>query len=114
MTNNKYYKPNVNMEWIRKSPFRHSGTLSTYEENVYTYKFPVYKSGNTYTLECEIILFENSGQVVLNVYDCSSKNKYTPFYSDYYGKNEVVISIHKRIDKEMCKLGIRRKRGKKR
>lgn len=112
MINNKYFKSKITMEWIRKSPFRYSNIFSDYEENAYSYRFPVYKNGGFTTLECEIVVFEKSGNVTLNVFEYGTRNKYAAFYCNEYGINSVVDSVHKRIQKELKKLGIVQKKVK--
>lgn len=112
MINNKYFKPKITAEWIRKSPFRHSNLFSDYEENAYSYRFPVHKSGGFITLECEIIIFEKSGNITLNVFEYGTRDKYAPFYCNDYGKNSVLDSVHERIRAELNKLGIVQKKVK--
>lgn len=112
MINNKYYKPNITIEWIRKSPFRYSNLFSSYEENAYSYRFPVYKSGGFITLECEIVLFEKSGNISLNVFEYGTRNKYASFYCREYGRSTVIDFVHKRISTELKKLGIVKKKLK--
>lgn len=104
---NNYYKPNITKEWVHNNPFlRYSGLYSTNEENAYTYKFPVYKSKGSTLLECELILFEKSGNATVNVYDYNTKIKYPTFYNNTYGKNIVVNTINKNISSEFKKFGI--------
>lgn len=112
MINNNYYKPNISKEWIHKSPFRYSNLFSTYEENAYSYRFPVHRSGGFTTLECEVIIFEQSGNVTLNVFDYGTRDKYAAFYCNTYGKNTVLDSIHEKIKSELAKLGIVQRKDK--
>lgn len=104
MINKKYYKPNITKEWIRMSPFRYS--FSDYDESVYTYRFPVYKSGIFTTLECELLLFDKSGKVAINVFEYGTRDKYAAFYCQDYGENKVLNSVNRNIEKEFEKLGI--------
>jgi len=110
MVNKKYYKPNITDEWIRKSPFRYS--FSDSDESAYVYRFPVYKNGSIITLEGEIILFNKSGNVALNVFKYGTREKYTSFYCSEYGSNKVLDVLHKNIQKEFYKLGIIQKEDK--
>lgn len=104
MINKKYFKPNITKEWIRLSPFRYS--FSDYEENAYTYRFPVYRSGYFITLECELILFDKTGDVEINVFEYGTRDKYAAFYCREYGENRVLNTVHNNINKEFEKLGI--------
>ena len=113
MINNKYYKSDITMEWIRKSPFRYSNLFSTYEENAYSYRFPVHKSGGYVTLECEITVFEQSGNITLNVFEYGTRNKYAAFYCNEYGKNLVLDSVNEKITSELKRFGIVQNKRKK-
>lgn len=86
------------------SPFRYS--FSDYDENAYVYKFPVYRSGYFITLECELILFDKTGDIEINVYEYGTRSKYAAFYCQKYGKNNILNVTYKNIEKEFQKLGI--------
>lgn len=109
MVNEKYYRPNITKEWIRKSPFRYS--FNDADEFAYTYRFPVHKSGTFVTLECELTVFDKTGDVRINVYDYGTRDKYAAFYCDYFGKNTVLESVHKKIKNELNKLGVVQMKG---
>jgi len=64
------------------------------------------------TLEGEIILFNKSGNVALNVFKYGTREKYTSFYCYEYGSNKVLDVLHKNIQKEFYKLGIIQKEDK--
>lgn len=102
-----YIKKNITKEWLQSNHFRYNKSYSDHEENVYTYRFPVYKYGCCVTLEAEILIFVNSGEVRINVYDSHTRNKYAPFYYREYGEYSTVINtINDKILKEFKKLGI--------
>lgn len=110
---NNYYKPNITKEWVATNPLlRYSGLYSTVEENAYSYRFPVYKTKGNTLLECELVIFETSGNVTTNVYKNGTRDKYSGFYNDEFGQNEVLNIIEKNIHKEFTKLGIIQKKNK--
>ncbi len=112
MITGTYYKPNITKEWIRKSPFRYS--FPDGDEEAYTYKFPVYKKDNKTLLESEIILFNKSEDVFVNVFRYGTNEKYCPYYSIFSNKNsEIIKKINRNILKEFHKLGIEKRKFKK-
>lgn len=113
LVQNNYYKPNITKEWVRSNPFlRYSGLYSTVEENAYSYRFPVYKNKGNTLLECELVLFETSGNATANVYKNGTRDKYSAFYNNEFGQNEVLNIIEKNIYKELKRLGIIEKKCK--
>jgi len=75
----------------------------------YTYRFSVYKYVDTITLECELVFTLQNGEVIINVYDKNTRNKYTPFYNVEYGNYDKILKIiNNRIEKELNKLDIRK------
>lgn len=108
----EYYKPNITKEWIRKSPFRYS--FLDVDEDIYKYKFPVYKKDNKILLESEIILFNKTGNISVNVFRYRTNEKYHPYYCIFSNNNnEVTKEIDKNIFKEFKKLGIKKRKSKK-
>ncbi|MBO7078655.1 MAG: hypothetical protein J6W64_02445 [Bacilli bacterium] len=81
------------------------------KENVYRHKFPVYKykNGTNVILEGEFILYSESGNVNVNVYNRNSGDLYAPFYFYEYGDFTPILDVvHRNINKEAAKLGIER------
>ena len=101
-----YQINNPTIENLRNHGIRYSTTLSTNEESVYVYRFPVYKYKRKTTLECEISVEVNSNIVIVNVYN-SNHSVYAPFYNDEYGNFEPLLEIiNKNIMIEFKKLGV--------
>lgn len=104
-------RKNVTKEWLLNNGFKYNKTLSYNDEDVYTYRrFPVYKNGNYTVLECEINYFDMSNEFKVDVYEYGTKYIYVPFYCIEYGNYKMILKIiHKRIEYELKKLGLKNK-----
>lgn len=106
---NTYTKDHVTKDWLLKNNFIYSSKFSDLDDDVYTHRFHVYKYGDAYILDCELSLFKNTGKVIVNVYDCNTRNIYAPFYHVEYGRYDGILSIiNERIGAELEKLKIRK------
>lgn len=110
ISNNKYIKPKITKEWLDRNNFKHNKILSYIEEEpVYTYRFPVHKSGYFTILECELSCVESTGVIKADVYDFGTRVKYAAFYQVEYGDyNCMLKNINKKIIEELKKLGIKK------
>lgn len=106
---NQYHKQGMTKEWLLSNGFRYSRVLSTDDEPVYTYRFPVYKYKNMIVLECEISVILGEDNVKLNVYDYNTNDKYAAFYYCEYGNyNKMLKIVWNKITDVLQKLGIER------
>lgn len=76
----------------------------------YYHKFPLtkYRSKTTSvtTLECELCINSETGEVSVDVYDINH-NIYTPFYANRFGGYDYILEkIEDEIFKETTRLGI--------
>lgn len=105
-----YYKmKNVSKNRLEKLGFRLSELYSSAEENIYTYRFPVYKYREVPTLEAEIMVCLETGEAWINVFDKSTRNRYASWYCKEMGfgtPNKVVDIIEENIAKKIKQLGI--------
>ena len=107
LVENMYIKENVSKEWLQSNGFRRNRIFSNNEIDLYTYRFPVYRYGDTCTLECELSIVLQSGRVNIDVYDYSTRNKYAPFYCVKYGNySNIVNQINEKIQIELKRLEI--------
>ena len=105
--------PDTSKEWLLSNGFAYDKAL-TYAFNegdgvteVYSQKFPVYKSNNITTLECELSVFLGESEVKINVYDCATHSIYSPFYYYEYGNYDKIITwIWFKINQKLKKLNI--------
>lgn len=99
VSNNTYIKPKITKEWLIKNNFKYNKILSDIEEEiVYTYRFPVHKSGCFTILECELSCIESTGKIKINVYDYGTRVKYTAFLKN----------INRKINEELKRFGIKK------
>ena len=109
----EYTIPDTSKEWLLANGFTYDKAL-TYAINeegeaaeVYSQKFPVYRSDNIATLECELSVFLGESEVKINVYDCATHSMYAPFYYYKYGNYERITTwIWLRINQKLRKLNI--------
>lgn len=106
--NKKYVKQNISKEWLIANGFHYNKILSNEDGEVYTYRFPVYKYEGFIVLECELMAKLDEGDVLINVYEYSTTNKYAPFYYQEYGNYDKMLEcIWTKINKVIKKLGIK-------
>lgn len=113
LADGKYVKRNVDKNWLIKNNFKYSSILSDENEDIYTYRFPVYKNGGFTILECEIAVCLNTGDTNIDVFEYGTRDRYAPFYYVEYGNYDSMLkSINDCINPELKKLGINKKKGK--
>lgn len=101
-------KKNVTEKWLLDNHFRQNRIYSDGDLVAYTYRFPVYKYGSCVTLDGEIIIFLNNGEVRLNVFDSNTRNKYAPFYYNEYGDfTHMLRIITRNFEKQLNKFNIK-------
>jgi len=94
---------------LHQNGFRYNRIFSDEDNEAYTYRFSVYRYGDINTLDCELILILQTGEVSINVYDKNTRDKYAPFYNVEYGNYDKILDvINGRIEKELNKLDIRK------
>lgn len=87
--------------------FRFSRSLSDDENDVYTYRFPVFKYKKMIVLECELRVTLGEDKININVYDYNTNDKYAPFYYCEYGNyDEMLKIINDKIEYTLKKLAI--------
>lgn len=95
-------------EFLQKYRFRYSSYLSSYGDDVYTYKFPVVSYNRTTTVECEISVSILTGVVNVNVYKAGTKELYSTYYNREFGRCKFIDAIDMKIDKKLKELGIQK------
>lgn len=113
ITQTKYRKKNMTKEWLLANGFRYNRLFSGDKSEVYTYRFPLYRYNKFVTLECELQVVLGEDDIIVNVYDYGTNNKYAAFYYSEYGNySKFIKEIHYKIDKKLNKLGVKRKETK--
>ena len=98
-------------ENLERLGFRPSSYLSNYEETYYVYRFTVYRYRYIPTIEADIIVRLEDGEVSIDVFDKNTHGKYAAWYCrnvlGYFGENRVVEEIDRLIAKKLKQLGIK-------
>lgn len=101
-----YKMNNYSKEFLQKHKFRYSNYLSDYDDEIYTYKFPVISYNKTTTIECEIAVSTITGIANVNVYNAGTRELYVSYYNRGFGNCEIINFIDMKIDKKLKELGI--------
>lgn len=101
-------KCKLSKEQLLSKGFRFSKVFSDDENEVYTYRFPVFKYNKMIVLECELKYVLGEDQIDINVYDYNTNDKYAPFYCCEYGDYDKMLEIiWDKINHMLSKLGIK-------
>lgn len=110
ITNTSFTKNNISKQWLLANGFHYNRIFSNEEDEVYTYRFPVYKYNGFTILECELRVVLGDNNILVDVYDYNTINRYAPFYYQEYGNYTIMLKdIWNRINKKISKLQIERK-----
>lgn len=108
--NKEYVIPNPTKDKLLQLNFRHSKTLSNYEESIYILRSPICKYKKYTTIECVILTDINTGMVSIDVYDCNTNMLYPPCYNDNSsGYKNLLNIIEHRINNIISFIGIEEK-----
>lgn len=93
---------------LKSLGFRRYSPMCDGESSYYIYRFPVNRYLGTITLECELKIDSNTGDIRIDVYDMDH-DLFAMFYNEYTDFNEGLMSkINKCILAEFKRLGIER------
>ena len=109
-----YHKSNVTKEWLRKNGFHYSKDYSS-ESEIYTKRIPLHKYKKETTIEGEIAIEYESGDVIVNVVVAKTRSLYHPYYNTLCGNQDssLFCEIDKNIFNELRNYGITRKKVRK-
>ena len=107
LNNMKFIKQNISKQWLLTNGFHYNRIFSNEDCEVYTYRFPVLKCERFTVLECELKVILGEDNVIIDVYDYNTINRYTPFYYQEYGNyNKILEKIWTKISKVLGELRI--------
>lgn len=92
------YKLNLSTEKRKELGFHYDFSLEDY-----VYEFPVYKSNGITSLKCKLCIDDETGKILVNIYDMKDK-LYASYYNRRYGKSKIVLIIDKNIKKKLKEL----------
>ena len=100
-------KAKITKGYLNKNHFLFSKIFSDSDNEVYYYRFTVWRYGNAGVLEAEIRINTSNGQVNVGCYDAGTRNIYASWYSRDVGNSQVVEQIDEKIYNEIERLGIK-------
>lgn len=101
------YKLKTTKEDLYNKGFRYNSIMSDIETDCYSIRFPVLKYKKQTTLECELTIELQTGNVIINVFNYRTRDQYAPYYYVEYGKYDTLETIHNEINKYINKFGIK-------
>ena len=104
------YKLKTSKDDLYRKGFHYNKLMSDDNVEFYSMRFPVMKYKNTPTLECELTVELQTGQVQINVFNYGTNDVYAPYYSSEYGKYETLDKIDEVIKTRLKKLGAKEKK----
>lgn len=107
------YKLKTTKDELYHKGFYYNKLMSDEELDCYSVRFPVLKYNKQTTVECELTVELQTGNVIINVYNYRSNDIYVPYYNNEYGTYETLDTIQKAIDNHLKKLGAKNRGNKK-
>lgn len=105
-----YILKNHTIDNLKSLGFRRYSPMCDSESSYYIYRFPVNKYLGTTTLECELKVDSNTGDIRIDVYDMDHDLFAMFYYNEHINFYEGLMSrINKVILYELKKLGIEKK-----
>ena len=107
---NNYVLPNPDKIKLKEQGFHYNRSMSDSECDFYSLKFPVLQYLKSTTVEGEIIIDMNSGEIRVNAYNYGTKGCYTPFYRTKCDSvyKTIIQKINKVFKNMFSKVGIER------
>lgn len=105
----EYIMKDHSVKHLKSLGFHRYSIMCDEESSYYIYKFSVYKYLGTTTLECEIKVDINTGEIRVDVHDMDHE-VFSPFYDEQNPYKSFVSKINNVILEEFKKLGIKEKK----
>ena len=101
------YKLKTTKEDLYNKGFRYNVLMSDTETDCYSIRFPVLKYKKQTTLECELTVELQTGNVIINVFNYKTRDQYAPYYYVECGRYDTLEIIQNEINRYINKLGIK-------
>lgn len=110
LVHDNYILQNPDRKELKEHGFRYNREMSESGEEFYSLRFPVLQYHKSTTVEGEIIIDMDSGNIRVNAYNYGTKSCYPPFYNTVC--NEVYRVMIEKINKAFSdifnEVGIRK------
>lgn len=105
-----YIVKNPDRKELREHGFRYNKKMSDSEGEFYSFRFPVLQYAKSTTVEGEIVIDLNSGEVDVNAYSYGTKGYYPPFYQIECGEvyRPIIEKINKAFIQVFKKIGVKK------
>ena len=104
-----YYMKKRSKKHLETLGFSRSFLFSNEDEEYYWYRFPVYRYGDYILFECEMLCCIETGEVIIDVFDYKTRNRYASWYYPGLGfaeSNKAVDIINAKIKSKCKQMGI--------
>ena len=99
------YKLKTSKDELYNKGFRYNKLMSEEGSDFFTLRFPVLKYKKTTTLECEMSVELQTGDIVMNIFNSGTNDIYAPYYNRKYGEYETIDSIDRSIELQLKRIG---------
>lgn len=97
-----HFNQKKNINELESMGYKAYRAISSIDDHVYTYVFPVYRYKATITLEARFLVHVETGDISVDVFDSNTKGIYAPWYNNESGIYDSFIDIiDANITKEM-------------
>lgn len=101
------YKLKTTKDELYKKGFSYNKFMSDNEIDCYSVRFWVLKHNKVPTVDCELTVELQTGNVLINVYNHDTNDIYVPYYNSEYGKYKTLDMINESIQGYIKRLGIK-------
>ena len=101
------YKLKTTKDELYKKGFSYNKTMSDNVIDCYSTRFWALKHNKVPTVDCELTVELQTGNVLINVYNHGTNDIYVPYYNNEYGKYKTLDIINESIQGYIKRLGIK-------
>ena len=106
------YKFKTTKEDLYNKGFHYNKLMSDDTNECYSIRFPVLKYNKITTVECELTVELQTGNVLINIFNCGTNDPYIPYYNSEYGCYKTLETIENAISCYASRLGMKKKNKK--
>lgn len=98
------YKLKTTKDELYKRGFSYNKLMSDDEIDCYSIRFWVLKHNKVPTVDCELTVELQTGNVLINVYNHGTNDIYVPYYNNEYGRYKTLDIINDSIQNYIKRL----------
>lgn len=108
------YKLKTTKDDLYNKGFHYNKLMSDSEIDCYSIRFPVLKYEKITTVECELTVELQTGNVIINVFNYGTNDLYAPYYHHEFGRYKTVEEIQNAISTYAKSIGLNEVKNKRR